>query len=338
MRTLLHIISLLMLAASVAGCAKIEQGSDDASQQLIGYEVIENRPASKAVFPTDQTFMSSAYKLTGGRTWDADNAYATQYFNNPQEEVEYQGTYWKTDHDYYWPVDGGSLTFFSYTPVSVGATISRDGVSVSGWDVVAKKGQVILVADIAKDKTKNESYAGFSGVPTLFRHKLSKVTFKVAKSSYAEAGIDVKLKSIKVADTYTKGNYSRGGYENDSWSGLTGLRSEADPYVIYESADAEGDLLDNTPAQKGSETIMIPQMLSENGDAHPHVIVEYTTTAEAGIQSADCFFVENFRSGQWMRGNHYTYTIYIGVGQYPIEFDGSVASWSSSDLGSVLIH
>ena len=133
--------------------------------------------------------------------------------------MKYQGTYWKTDHDYYWPTDGGSLTFFSYTPTSVAATISRDGVSVNNWDVMTKKGQVILVADIAKDKIKNESYAGFSGVPTLFRHKLSKVSFRVAKSAYAEEGIDVRIKSIKIVDIYTRGNYTRGGYENDAWSG-----------------------------------------------------------------------------------------------------------------------
>ena len=340
MRRLLHIIYILMLTALSAGCAKIEQSMDEASNHLIGYEVVENQPVTKAVFPTDQTFMSTAYRLASGRTWDANSAQATQHFNYLQEEVKYQGTYWKTDHDYYWPTDGGSLTFFSYTPKSVGATITKDGVSVNSWDIVDKKGQVILVADIAKDKTKNESYAGFSGVPTLFRHKLSKVSFKVARSSFAEEGISVHIKSIKIADVYTKGNYSRGGYENDSWSGLTNLRTEANPYVIFQSSAAGGDILDETPVMKGDESIMIPQMLNENGYNHPRVFVEYTTTTGGTVEakSAECFFVENFRSGQWAKGNHYTYTIYIGVGQYPIEFDGMVSDWLSSDMGTTVVQ
>lgn len=336
MRRLLHIIYILMLTALSAGCAKIEQSMDEASNHLIGYEVVENQPVTKAVFPTDQTFMSTAYKLTSGRTWDANSAQATQHFNYLQEEVKYQGTYWKTDHDYYWPTDGGSLTFFSYTPKSVSATITKDGVSVNSWDVVAKKGQVILVADIAKDKTKNESYAGFSGVPTLFRHKLSKVSFRVAKSAYAEEGIDVSIKSIKIVDIYTKGNYTRGGYENDAWSGWSGQKTTSDPYVVYDS-DATPVVVDNTPVQKGEDMIMIPQMLSQDGSRHPRVIVEYKTSTEP-ITTAECFFVENFRSGQWAKGNHYTYTIYIGVGQYPIEFDGSVSDWSSTDMGTTIVQ
>lgn len=338
MRTLLHTISIMMLTALSAGCAKIEQGSCEVSPHLIGFEVVENKPSSKAVFPIDQTFMSAAYMLTSGKTWDANSADATQYFANSQEEVKYQGTYWKTDQDYYWPLYGGSLTFFSYTPKSVGATITKDGVSVNGWDVIANKGKVILVADIAKDKTKNESYAGFSGVPTLFRHKLAKVSFRVAKSAYAEEGINVRIKSIKIADIYTKGNYSRGGYDNDSWSRLSALRNGTNPYVIFQSSTTDGDLLDGTPVVKGEESIMIPQMLRENDGVHPRVIVEYTTSADATVKSTECFFAENFRSGQWLRGNHYTYTIYIGVGQFPIEFDGSVSTWSSSDMGTVIVQ
>lgn len=326
-----------MLTALSAGCAKIEQSMDEASNHLIGYEVVENQPVTKAVFPTDQTFMSTAYRLTSGMTWDANSVQAEQHFNTLQEEVKYQGTYWKTDHDYYWPTDGGSLTFFSYTPKSVSATITKDGVSVNSWDVVAKKGQVILVADIAKDKTKNESYAGFSGVPTLFRHKLSKVSFRVAKSAYAEEGIDVSIKSIKIVDIYTKGNYTRGGYENDAWSGWNGQKTTSDPYVVYDSG-ATPVVVDNTPVQKGEDMIMIPQMLSQNGSRHPRVIVEYKTSTEPDITTAECFFVENFRSGQWAKGNHYTYTIYIGVGQYPIEFDGSVSDWSSTDMGATIVQ
>lgn len=337
MRRLLHIIYILMLTALSAGCAKIEQSMDEASNHLIGYEVVENQPVTKAVFPTDQTFMSTAYRLTSGMTWDANSVQAEQHFNTLQEEVKYQGTYWKTDHDYYWPTDGGSLTFFSYTPKSVSATITKDGVSVNSWDVVAKKGQVILVADIAKDKTKNESYAGFSGVPTLFRHKLSKVSFRVAKSAYAEEGIDVSIKSIKIVDIYTKGNYTRGGYENDAWSGWNGQKTTSDPYVVYDSG-ATPVVVDNTPVQKGEDMIMIPQMLSQNGSRHPRVIVEYKTSTEPDITTAECFFVENFRSGQWAKGNHYTYTIYIGVGQYPIEFDGSVSDWSSTDMGATIVQ
>ena len=334
---LLHMIYLLVFCMAVTCCVKVDSVADEASRHLVGYEVIENKPVTKATFPTSETFMSKAYKLTSGRTWDADKGSATAYFNSQTEEVKFIDSYWKTEYDYYWPQDGGSLTFFSYAPESLGATVSTDGVSINNWNVVTNAGKVILVADIAKDKTKNESYAGFSGVPTLFRHKLSKVSFRVAKSAYAEEGIDVSIKSIKIVDIYTKGNYTRGGYENDAWSGWNGQKTTSDPYVVYDSG-ATPVVVDNTPVQKGEDMIMIPQMLSQDGSRHPRVIVEYKTSTEPDITTAECFFVENFRSGQWAKGNHYTYTIYIGVGQYPIEFDGSVSDWSSTDMGTTIVQ
>lgn len=342
MRSRLHIVTVIISGVLAAGCAKIEQHADSIPQHVIGYEVVENRPASKAVFSTDETFMSAAYKLGSGQTWDAHKAYASQYFNALQEEVSYMDTYWKTVKDYYWPYDGGSLTFFSYAPSSLkdkGASISKEGVSITGWDVNTNKDKVILVADIAKDKTKNESYASFSGVPTLFRHKLSKVTFKVAKSEFAEDEIAVHIKTLKIADIYTSGSYSGGGYSNDSWSGLGSLKTESDPYLVYENTGT-GELLSSDAVKELPSIIMIPQMLSMSGEIHPRIVVEYTTTTGSTVteKSAECFFVENFRSGSWEKGQHYTYTIYIGVGQHPIEFTGSVSNWESADKGTVNVE
>ena len=36
----------------------------------------------------------------------------------------------------------------------------------------------------------------------------------------------------------------------------------------------------------------------------------------------------NLRHESWVMGMEYTYTIHIGVAQYPIEFDGTVADWN----------
>ena len=45
----------------------------------------------------------------------------------------------------------------------------------------------------------------------------------------------------------------------------------------------------------------------------------------------------NLRHESWVMGMEYTYTIHIGVGQYPIEFAGTVADWSAVDNGKVNI-
>ena len=45
----------------------------------------------------------------------------------------------------------------------------------------------------------------------------------------------------------------------------------------------------------------------------------------------------NLRHESWVMGMEYTYTIHIGVGQYPIEFDGSVDAWNVVNNGEVNI-
>ena len=61
------------------------------------------------------------------------------------------------------------------------------------------------------------------------------------------------------------------------------------------------------------------------------MIVEYQIQVGEGAvetKTAECHFDINLRQESWVMGMEYTYTIHIGVAQYPIEFDGTVADWN----------
>ena len=176
----------MIACALAASCTKNEvKGWEE--QSRIAYNVVSSpvvQTKSASAFPTTSTFMSSAFVLSSSQNWDADSASSTLKFG--PEEVKYMVTYWSTVGKHYWK-DGEKLTFFSYSPAILqaqGVTIRKEGVSVSGWDITPSGmgDQLILVADVAKDKVKNESFAGFTGVPTHFRQKLTKVSFSLAKS------------------------------------------------------------------------------------------------------------------------------------------------------------
>ena len=192
------VLTYLALALLLS-CTRIEVQEWE-PQSLVAYNVVSSTAAQTKVttaFPTTSTFMSSAYQLNSGQSWDSNYASSTLKFG--PEEVKYMGTYWSTDDKHFWE-DGKTLTFFSYAPASLsslGLTISKEGVSVNAWDVTddSMKDKLILVADIAKDKVKNESFAGFTGVPTHFRHKLSKVSIRLAKSTLSKA--DEKLSDCR---------------------------------------------------------------------------------------------------------------------------------------------
>lgn len=328
-----RVLTYLALALLLS-CTRIEV-QDWEPQSLVAYNVVSSTAAqtkATTAFPTTSTFMSSAYQLNSGQSWDSNYASSTLKFG--PEEVKYMGTYWSTDKKHFWE-DGKTLTFFSYAPASLsslGLTISEEGVSVDDWDVTdhSKKGKLILVADVAKDKVKNESFAGFTGVPTHFRHKLSKVSIRLAKSTFSEADDDIYVTKLSIGSYYAKADFKKGGTDAESWTNLQNKVSET---VLYENSTGkllsdEFWFLDN---------VMIPQTLT----ADSYLTISYKSV-KSGVTNNEgpvtLYFMRDFRSGIWAIGTHVTYTLKVGAGMFPIQFEASADAWIPSPGGTTGIE
>ncbi|MGM9749237.1 MAG: fimbrillin family protein [Candidatus Cryptobacteroides sp.] len=339
-RSYIYRFILIVCFATFASCTKIIR--QEATECRVSYNVVSTKAAS--AFPVDQTFISAAYQLTSGKTWDNDKASSTLFINNEEVKYDSQYSFWTTDTEYHWPTDGSTLTFFSYAPASLkslGIAISVEGVVVTDWDVTseARKDIPIMVSDIAKEKVKNESNAGFTGVPTHFRHKLSKIKFNFRVSSFADEGTTAVVKKVYIQDIYTQGSYSKGGYTNDAWGSYASFKGEADPLMLFDGTSSTLTTDDDLTCLV-DWTMMIPQSLVANASGHPQIIVEYEVSAAGGTPSSQkvgCYFDENLRQEAWEMGKQITYNIYLGVGKYPIEFDPSVSDWSTDDQGTVEI-
>ena len=327
-----RVLTYLALALLLS-CTRIEV-QDWEPQSLVAYNVVSSTAAqtkATTAFPTTSTFMSSAYQLNSGQSWDSNYASSTLKFD--PEEVKYMGTYWSTDKKHYWE-DGKTLTFFSYAPASLsslGLNISKEGVSVDDWDVTddSKKDKLILVADIAKDKVKNESFAGFTGVPTHFRHKLSKVSIRLAESTFSEADY-IYVTKLSIGSYYAKADFKKGGTDAESW---TNLRNSVSETVLYEAAAGkllsdEFWVLDN---------VMIPQTLT----ADSYLTISYKSV-KSGVTNNEgpvtLYFMRDFRSGIWAIGTHVTYTLKVGAGMFPIQFEASAHAWIPSPGGTTGIE
>lgn len=346
MRSKIHILisrllQTCLIASLLAGCTKVVPDDSFEQKSRIGFNTAMTKAA--VGYPTTSTFISTAYFIASTGSWDnaSDRANADVRIN--EEEVSYNNTekYWSTTTRYYW--DNYKYTFFSYSPSSLKGSkvrVSKDGVAISNWDVEADATTEILVADIAKDKTKNESFSGYSGVPTNFRQKLSKLSFNMGISRDAEVGTKVTLLEIKVSDICTRGNYSKGGYTDDSWTVVEASRktgtSGTSVFTVFSGSQELSNKTYFNPASK----LIIPQSLLQSGSYHPTLIVEYKIQVGEGAvetKTAECHFDINLRQESWVMGMEYTYTIHIGVGQYPIEFDGSVDAWNVVNNGEVNI-
>lgn len=318
----------------LASCSKTDADSSSLGRSLIGFNTVSTKAAS--AYPTGNPFITTSYKLASGKTWDANKADAGSPIIN-QDEVTYNSTYnyWKTATDYYWPTDGSTLTFFSYSPSSLKGrvSVSTDGVGISSWDVKTNTGD-ILVADIAQDKTKNESLAGYTGVPTLFKHKLSRIVFEFGIADDASDDTKIRLTSIVLKDVCFSGSYSRGGYADDKWT-PSAPESSSWSWSLF-----AGDLELSKSLSTDKEFNMIPQSLLATGTTHPELVIGYELRTDGSSwesKTATCYFDENLRQESWEKGKKYTYTIYIGVGLYPIKFTGGVTEWSNGDTSTITI-
>ena len=327
-----RVLTYLALALLLS-CTRIEV-QDWEPQSLVAYNVVSSTAAqtkATTAFPIKSTFMSSAYQLNSGQSWDSNYASSTLKFG--PEEVKYMGTYWSTDKKHFWE-DGKTLTFFSYAPASLsslGLTISEEGVSVNDWDVTvaSKKDKLILVADVAKDKVKNESFAGFTGVPTHFRHKLCKVSIRLAESTFSKAD-EIYVTKLSIGSYYAKADFKKGGTDAESW---TNLRNPVSETVLYEAATGkllsdEFWVLDN---------VMIPQTLT----ADSYLTISYKSVNSKVTDDEDTvtlYFMKDFRSGIWAIGTHVTYTLKVGVGMFPIQFEASADAWIPSPGGTTGIE
>ena len=329
-----RVLTYLALALLLS-CTRIEV-QDWEPQTLVAYNVVSSTAAqtkATTAFPITSTFMSSAYQLNSGQSWDSNYASSTLKFG--PEEVKYMGTYWSTDKKHFWE-DGKTLTFFSYAPASLsslGLTISKEGVSVNAWDVTddSMKDKQILVADVAKDKVKNESFAGFTGVPTHFRHKLSKVSIRLAKSTFSEADEKIYVTKLSIGSYYAKADFKKGGTDAESWTNFQNSVSET---VLYEAAT--GKLL-SSDAFWVLDNVMIPQTLT----ADSYLTISYKSV-KSGVTNDEgpvtLYFMRDFRSGIWAIGTHVTYTLKVGAGMFPIQFEASADAWIPSPGGTTGIE
>lgn len=328
-----RVLTYLALALLLS-CTRIEV-QDWEPQSLVAYNVVSSTAAqtkATTAFPTRSTFMSSAYQLNSGQSWDSNYASSTLRFG--PEEVKYMGTYWSTDDKHFWE-DGITLTFFSYAPASLsslGLTISKEGVSVNAWDVTnnSMKDKQILVADVAKDKVKNESFAGFTGVPTHFRHKLCKVSIRLAESTFSEAD-DIYVTKLSIGSYYASADFKKGGTDAESWTNLKNPVSET---VLYENATGRKLLRD---AFWVLDNVMIPQTLT----ADSYLTISYKSVKSGVIKDegpVTLYFMRDFRSGIWAIGTHVTYTLKVGAGMFPIQFEASADAWIPSPGGTTGIE
>lgn len=362
-----YIIIAASALVALAACSKVETAD---LQKEINFEVA-NSIKTKA-------FTGSVYN---------NGAFGTYaWFNNTDEfmvneQVDNNGSAWTTkDHTFYWPKTG-SVSFISYspfegtsntagtTPVITKNTITYSGVTAGTTDLMyADKATCSNNVDEVEDGANS-----FKGVPTVFRHALAKLSFKVMANfvewedplSGEKTKWEITLNSFKIHGFNTTGDLELNlNADGKSWDKPVTTVGGTDYNVWTTTSGATSDQelvaapikLTTTPVDLASATgYVLPQILAagvQSVDINAHI---KTTLANGKVINED--FVKTINISEistlkaWQINENIVYTIKfkptasaLNPGDAHdddpedviIKFDPAVADWTPVDAAATI--
>lgn len=345
------LIVLFSAVAALAACSKNEVVPAVSGENVeISYKVAPRTKADPQAFDTKNVFASWAYYLPSGKNW-SDNwnvrTDAKEYISN--SEISFNNGVWKNkDISYYWP-NGGSLTFFAYSlnrnnlvlkheetghsyPIECHNADNAYGINAT-IDLKENKNLDLLVAEIAKDRTQNEKFYSLNGVPTLFKHKFSRIQFAVKKKE-EYTGATITLNSIIFNNVAYAGHYSQFNKEEGHDTFTQDYCKEADlrGSIVYTTTDfAVTSATDYAPVTETDETnyIYMPQDFKNvTEDKIATIEVKYTVTDKEGISKT---YTKTLKVkdifDSWKIGKRYTFNLIFSLNE--INWAPAVGDWEN---------
>ena len=300
------------------------------------------------------------------------------WFNNTDEfmvneKVDKSGDVWKTvAHTFYWPKTG-SISFVSYSPFA-GPVPAVEKDKITYTNVTAADVDVLYADKATCSSNVNEvtddatPESNFTGVPTIFRHALAKLSFKIkanflkyddaANGSHTEW--EVTVKSIKIGGFKTTGdcelnlNSDKKSWDkpettvgSDKFNVWTNLRGSTGDQELLPS----GDMVLTTTAQtlNAATGFVMPQVL-ETGTQVLKLSLHIKTTLSNGKiieedildKPIDLKAISSLKA--WQMNENIVYTINIkptasdasnphndDPDDVVITFDPAVADWTNVD-------
>lgn len=360
MNNIIQRLTLSAVCVLAVCCTKVQQ--TELSSPLVTYQLIQNTQTKGASpYDVNETFFSWAWMLEDGQSWVSSKSAAQLYIN--KATIGHSSDGWSDINKVnYWPKAGYNLTFFAASPSDELGTVvtctPEQGITIKDWNVNDHLGTDILVADIVENKTAVDNQGWAAGVPTIFRHALSKIsgfTFNLHKDyanghssgSYDNGDVVFLLKSIKINNMPQKGTYSNtmpsesnigawnkaanGIYSYTWYSNASGIPI---PYSKSNSVAIPGSGL-----SPYSELYLLPQLYPADGG--PSLEITYTKRTYSGPDTyletpitASVSFYDLFASTghRLVINKNLTFNIVFNIDANLITWAPDQQAWDSGDF------
>lgn len=239
-------ITIAALAALTA-CSKVDDTAG--SRKEISFTVA-NRIQTKAIYSTDNHFGTYAWYTANAASVAANTGSDhTEFMIN--ETVGYVGSVWKTtENTFYWPKTG-SIDFISYSPFDgtngtddSNPAVTQSTITYTGIDVTVDATHPAvdyMYADKVNCAINVNTVPAHTAVPTVFRHALAKLSFKIAANFITDGDAtnpttwDVYVKSVKISGFKTTGDCALTlNTDGTSWDKpVTNIGTVAEPKNVY---------------------------------------------------------------------------------------------------------
>ena len=352
-----HLFYIAAACIALASCVKNEVRVNSPDKEIT-FQTVSTKAGGTA-FETNKHFFSYAYFLEKGKNWDDNHADAKAYIDNALITYDTPATgkgYWAAHDTYYWPKQG-SLTFFAWTDntihnptsnpapsVGTGATVTcthNTGIKITDYSVKDNLNKDILVAEIAKNKKSNETATGTweNGVPTVFRHALAKVEFKVNKKTNYPY-VEFRVKKITLTEVSTRGTFTQGSpAENWGWNGW-GLQEALPVFTgdveVTKTADSTPAEFDALNPGTGDYSIVLPQVLKDKIDPKLTIVYEIITSytgTDVTETVTDTKDLKDIYKNDWECNKKYVLGITLGLNE--IYWDPSVVAWEDGTVTDI---
>lgn len=341
------LFTVAVAAIAMVGCVSNETEVSYKSDAKIEFSVPLVSGVTRVVpgeianpYSTDEKFVVNAMYYTETFTkWSEGQP----YMEDVVAEYSADDNAWAPTHVHYWPKTG-SLTFMAYSPAEFGTWTPAIGgtdvesLAASSVTIPYDASVDLLYSALAKDKKANDNIAvnNYRGVEIKFNHALSSIVFKVGLTNELDSETKIVVKSVKLANVNSVGNFSWNLDENAApqWSNQTTPKE----YIAVSNASQEVTL-DAVKLDNAHTLILLPQVMAgATSEQNVKAVVSYsivsgeTSIAQTSTVDLSKLTYATQATAEWKPGKRYIYTIKFGMDK--ILFDPEVKNWEDISVSA----